>query len=197
VEGLPEKSHALSNMALYHLEPRNGYEPNKRDLFNHLDAEAPGIRAIDENTEYLKVVALAKEAAASVDTSIEFPGQDVEVITLGTGSSIPAKYRNGKNFLCNTTLVYLHLFLVSATLVKIPGYGSIMLDAGEGTFGQMMRRFGKEQLDEELNALKCIFVSHLHADHHLGVVQLIRKWHQVKAEPNMYKLDVFIYFFCL
>ncbi|KAI8883211.1 hypothetical protein K501DRAFT_219648 [Backusella circina FSU 941] len=161
VNGLPEKSFPLSNMALYHLEPRNGYEPNNRHLFNHLNTDAPAIRAIEENTEYLQAVELAKAAAANVDVSAEFPGQDVEVITLGTGSSIPAKYRN-----------------VSATLVKIPGYGSVMLDAGEGTFGQMMRLFGN-QLDEELNALKCIFVSHLHADHHLGVVQLIRKWHQL------------------
>ena len=70
-------------------------------------------------------------------------------------------------------------FVVSATLVKIPGYGSIMLDAGEGTYGQMMRRFGIERLDDEMRALRCIFISHLHADHHLGVVQLINKWNKV------------------
>lgn len=65
---------------------------------------------------------------------------------------------------------------MSATLVKIPDYGSIMLDAGEGTYGQMMRLFGPGLLDEELSKIRCIFVSHLHADHHLGVVQLIKKW---------------------
>lgn len=73
----------------------------------------------------------------------------------------------------------LHLS-VSATLVKIPGFGSIMLDAGEGTLGQMMRRFG-DALDDELNAIRCIFVSHLHADHHLGVIQLLRRHRQVPA----------------
>lgn len=67
---------------------------------------------------------------------------------------------------------------VSATLVKIPGYGSIMLDAGEGTYGQMMRRYGPT-LDQEMSEIRCIFVSHLHADHHLGVIQLLRKWNMV------------------
>lgn len=70
--------------------------------------------------------------------------------------------------------------VVSATLVKIPNYGSIMLDAGEGTYGQMMRRFGIDRVDEEVSRIRCLFVSHLHADHHLGVVQLIRKWNEVK-----------------
>ena len=68
---------------------------------------------------------------------------------------------------------------MSATLVKTPENGSIMLDAGEGTLGQMMRRFGNK-LDEELRELRCIFVSHLHADHHLGVIQLLTKWAEVK-----------------
>lgn len=54
-----------------------------------------------------------------------------------------------------------------------------MLDAGEGTYGQMMRRFGIDHLDEEIKALRCIFVSHLHADHHLGVVHLINNWNKV------------------
>lgn len=54
-----------------------------------------------------------------------------------------------------------------------------MLDAGEGTYGQMIRRYGVDNVDEELSKIKCIFVSHLHADHHLGVIQLIKKWSMV------------------
>jgi ribonuclease Z len=54
-----------------------------------------------------------------------------------------------------------------------------MLDAGEGTYGQMMRRYGLRAVDEEMSKLRCIFVSHLHADHHLGVEQLINKWDRV------------------
>lgn len=57
-----------------------------------------------------------------------------------------------------------------------------MLDAGEGTYGQMMRRYGPGYVDEELSKIRCIFVSHLHADHHLGVIQLIKKWDIVRVE---------------
>lgn len=67
-------------------------------------------------------------------------------------------------------------------MVKLPGnQGSIMLDAGEGTFGQMMRHFGQDKVDDELKNLRCIFVSHLHADHHLGVIHLLTKWKEVSS----------------
>ncbi|KAL9541305.1 hypothetical protein PS6_010359 [Mucor atramentarius] len=161
IEGLPKNSYRLESMAQYSLEPRNGIQYLDRPAFNHTNFEIPEIKKIDENKEYHEAVRLARIEASKVDCSKRFPGDDVQIITLGTGSSIPAKYRN-----------------VSATLVKIPGYGSIMLDAGEGTYGQMMRRFGIERLDDEMRALRCIFISHLHADHHLGVVQLINKWNK-------------------
>lgn len=72
--------------------------------------------------------------------------------------------------------------IVSATLVHIPGNSSIMLDAGEGTLGQMMRIFGRERMDLELQRISCIFISHLHADHHLGVIQLLKRWYHVMFE---------------
>ena len=52
-------------------------------------------------------------------------GSDIVVTTLGTGSALPSKYRN-----------------VSSTHLDIPGLGGILLDAGEGTVGQLRRRFG-------------------------------------------------------
>lgn len=89
------------------------------------------------------------------------PGQDTEIIALGTGSSSPSKYRN-----------------VSATLVKVPGYGYYMLDCGESTLGQMKRVFEPEQLREVLRNLRMIWISHLHADHHLGTTSLIKAWYR-------------------
>lgn len=76
---------------------------------------------------------------------------DIVVTTLGTGSAIPSKYRN-----------------VSSTHLAIPSLGGILLDAGEGTLGQLRRRFG-EGLKSILEELKMVFVSHMHADHHLGM----------------------------
>ncbi|KAG0738113.1 hypothetical protein G6F35_006069 [Rhizopus arrhizus] len=167
IDGLPTKSFALDNMATYNLEPKRNLEYLNRPIFDHTNRELPEIKAIENNKEYNDAADLARLEASKVDISQAFPGHDVEVITLGTGSSIPAKYRN-----------------VSATLVKIPDYGSIMLDAGEGTYGQMIRRFGIESLEREMRSLGCIFVSHLHADHHLGVVQLIRKWYEANEDKT-------------
>lgn len=91
----------------------------------------------------------------------DLPGQDAEIIALGTGSSTPSKYRN-----------------VSATLLKVPGYGYYMLDCGENTLGQMKRVFNPEELREVLRNLRMIWISHLHADHHLGTASLIKAWYR-------------------
>lgn len=84
-------------MAQYSLEPRNGIQYLDRPAFNHTNFEIPEIKKIDENKEYHEAVRLARTEASKVDCSKRFPGDDVEIITLGTGSSIPAKYRNGKS----------------------------------------------------------------------------------------------------
>lgn len=58
--------------------------------------------------------------------------------------------------------------------------GSILFDCGEGTYGQLFRLFGPDNVQEVLRQLQCIFISHMHADHHLGTVRLIQKWDQVR-----------------
>jgi len=89
----------------------------------------------------------------------DIPSKDAEVITLGTGSALPSKYRN-----------------VSATLLRVPGYGNYLFDCGENTLGQMKRVFGAE-LPQVLKDLKLIWISHLHADHHLGTAAVIKEWY--------------------
>ncbi|KAL8936285.1 MAG: hypothetical protein Q9216_005015 [Gyalolechia sp. 2 TL-2023] len=90
-----------------------------------------------------------------------FPSQDAEIICLGTGSSAPSKYRN-----------------VSATLLRVPGSGSYLFDCGEGTLGQLKRLYKPTELREVLHDLKAIWVSHLHADHHLGTTSVIKAWYE-------------------
>lgn len=86
-------------MAQYNLEPRNGITYLDRPVFNHTNLDLPEIKEIENNQEYAEAVRLAKAEADKVDTETEdFPGKDVEIVTLGTGSSIPAKYRNGKYY---------------------------------------------------------------------------------------------------
>ena len=89
------------------------------------------------------------------------PSQDAEIICLGTGSAIPSLHRN-----------------VSGTLLRVPGCGSYLLDCGENTLGQLKRIFTQPQLTELFHDLKLIWISHLHADHHLGTAPVIKAWYE-------------------
>lgn len=86
------------------------------------------------------------------------------VVFLGTGAALPSKYRN-----------------VSSTYVVLNdgrafNGGSFLLDAGEGTYGQLTRHYvDQAQVNTHIRQLKCIFISHMHADHHLGVIRMLTK----------------------
>jgi ribonuclease Z len=90
----------------------------------------------------------------------DIPSPDAEIITLGTGSSLPSKYRN-----------------VSSTLLYVPGQGYYLFDCGEGTLGQLKRAFAPEKLQEVLQNLRLVWISHLHADHHLGTASVLKAWY--------------------
>lgn len=96
---------------------------------------------------------------AVIAANAGLPHPETEVIPLGTGSAMPSKYRN-----------------VSATLVRVPGVGSYLFDCGENTLGSMRRLLGDAKLDEVLRELRVLWISHLHADHHLGTVSVLRAW---------------------
>lgn len=93
---LPPKSFAFASMGQLSLEPRTGVDTAslKRDVFDHTKPRATNW--IERNPDIMSAIAKAKKQAAAVDISEKFAGEDVQVITLGTGSSIPSKYRNGK-----------------------------------------------------------------------------------------------------
>lgn len=78
-----------------------------------------------------------------------------QVVFLGTGSALPMKIRN-----------------VSGTLVNISSSQSLLLDCGEGTFGQLCRHYG-DDVDRMLSRISTVFISHLHADHHTGLLMLL------------------------
>ena len=83
---------------------------------------------------------------------------DALVTFLGTGASIPSKYRN-----------------VSGILVQTPSSGCVLLDCGEGTLTQIYRCFGKKEGDDIICNLRTIFTSHIHGDHHLGLINVLQK----------------------
>ncbi|GAA5944075.1 tRNase Z [Sporobolomyces koalae] len=98
----------------------------------------------------------------------------LKVTPLGTGSAIPSKYRN-----------------VSSTLIHLPTdvHGGsdneeyIFLDAGEGTWGQLARRFGRKAAEDVIARTKMIFISHMHQDHHAGLSTLLKKRAQLDPPP--------------
>lgn len=102
--------------------------------------------------------------------------QHVEVITFGTGSALPSKYRN-----------------VVSTLIKVPfidgqkvtSQRNILFDAGENTIGQIDRMFSEIKKREIFEDLKLVYLSHLHADHHLGIMSILKEWYRYnKSNPN-------------
>ncbi|XP_033040396.1 zinc phosphodiesterase ELAC protein 2 isoform X3 [Trachypithecus francoisi] len=98
-----------------------------------------------------------------MDFFTEKRSQYPEIVFLGTGSAVPMKIRN-----------------VSATLVNISPDTSLLLDCGEGTFGQLYRHYG-DQVDRVLGSLAAVFVSHLHADHHTGLLNILLQREQALA----------------
>lgn len=110
-------------------------------------AEVPGfLEAVEESKRLV-----ANDVEVQSAKADKYP----EVVFLGTGSALPMKIRN-----------------VSGTLVNISSSQALLLDCGEGTFGQLCRHYG-DQVDEMLSRISTIFVSHLHADHHTGLLKLL------------------------
>lgn len=128
---------------------------------------------LDTNAKELQPTSAVKQLVATARETVEkqefqllvqadnknLPCPNTEVIALGTGSSLPSVYRN-----------------VSATLLRVPGAGNYLFDCGEGTLGQLRRHYGIEEADEILRDLRVVWLSHPHADHHLGTARLLQAW---------------------
>lgn len=50
---------------------------------------------------------------------------------------------------------------------------SILLDCGEGSVGQMCRLYG-ERTEDIIRSIKALHITHMHGDHHMGVMDFIR-----------------------
>ena len=61
----------------------------------------------------------------------------------------------------NVTAMYVHMF----------ARGGLLLDCGEGTYGQLRRRYGAAGADDIVSKLAAVWISHIHADHHAGLAR--------------------------
>uniref|UniRef100_A0A8B9ZHL1 Zinc phosphodiesterase ELAC protein 2 n=1 Tax=Anas platyrhynchos TaxID=8839 RepID=A0A8B9ZHL1_ANAPL len=132
----------------YQFRPQQEWQ---RDAVTVCDHDAFVAEALDL-PDFQARVKECKESLPAVPEKMDaYP----EIVFLGTGSAIPMKIRN-----------------VSSTLVNISSTQSLLLDCGEGTFGQLCRHYG-DQVDQKLCNIAAVFVSHMHTDHHSGLMNIL------------------------
>jgi ribonuclease Z len=80
-----------------------------------------------------------------------------ELVFAGTASAMPCKHRN-----------------VTGMLLKQDDGKSILLDVGEGTIGQLLRMDPCQNQTKIFSEIKAVWISHPHADHHLGLIRVLK-----------------------
>lgn len=70
-------------------------------------------------------------------------------------------------------LIYFMLTLVFLLTRSNRPDVSILLDCGEGTVGQINRFYGS-RAEDVIRNIKALHITHMHGDHHMGVMDLIR-----------------------
>ncbi|KAJ3428912.1 zinc phosphodiesterase elac protein [Anaeramoeba flamelloides] len=79
-----------------------------------------------------------------------------EIVFLGTNGAVQSRYKN-----------------MSGILLKMTSNFNILLDCGEGTYGQLLTLFGSK-IGKILLNIKFIWISHNHSDHSFGLIKLLR-----------------------
>ncbi|XP_077300737.1 ribonuclease Z [Arctopsyche grandis] len=139
-------------LTTYFLKPKRGLERSYDVKVNRSEyiAEAHASIGFTESLkEFHTTVANLKQNMKSE----KYP----MIVFFGTGSCIPNKTRN-----------------TSGMMLHIDEKNCILLDCGEGTYGQMLRFYGKNEIDNILRDMKAVYISHLHADHHIGLISIIQ-----------------------
>ncbi len=126
------------------------------------------------NETYDKVTPVLSTLAD--ETSISAEGS---FIFTGTGSAIPCKHRN-----------------VTGMYLEMKDKTGMLLDVGEGTLGQLIRSWKSsynggndcEYIQNCIRNIKAVWISHPHADHHLGIIRLLTQRNAILMQSNPSKV---------
>lgn len=157
----------LTNKSIPKFLVEYGLAPIKSEGFHNIEVsqgtsktlqlkEDEGLKQLHSET-VSEVEKLLSQTQSSPELKL-FEGCDPELVFLGTASMMPSCYRNVSG-------IYLRF-------VDQKDVG-IMLDCGEGTQFQFLNHYGLERAKGLLSKLRIIFITHKHADHHLGVMQVL------------------------
>lgn len=143
----------INSLTNFHLRPRKGLERSAEAQLNPSEYIVETQALADFPTLLSKLKDIQQTLPAPKCTA-EYP----KITFLGTGSCIPNKTRN-----------------VSAIMIQPAENSFMLLDCGEGTLGQIVRFYGKTRAESVVRNLKTIYISHLHADHHIGLIGLLNE----------------------
>jgi len=116
--------------------------------------EASSVAAETGALELARAIMVSTSEKAEAVKRMEKAG---ELIFTGTGSAIPCKHRN-----------------VTGMYLKMENDSAMLLDAGEGTIGQLLRVMQSgTDFQHLLRGIKAVWISHPHADHHLGLLRFL------------------------
>lgn len=171
--------------------PDSASGPTARRRLQHARREAA--KEFKEVSQKMRAEIAAAEGSEAVLRKSAWEG--IKVTTLGTGSAIPTKYRA----VSGTLLEIPNRYFASASTpssamdVDSPQGSStqqslsqyVLLDAGEGTLGQLIQKYGRGQkLENILRHLRIFLVSHIHADHCAGVATILRARAELSPPPT-------------
>lgn len=105
------------------------------------------------------------------------PNSDPAIMFLGTGAMKPEKYRNA-----------------SGIWVGEWG-GSLLLDCGESSYSQLLLHFGNEDIGRALSELSAILITHMHADHHLGLLKVLEERRKYTTSPLVLVAPAYMEYF--
>ncbi|GLD94545.1 hypothetical protein PINS_up003156 [Pythium insidiosum] len=99
---------------------------------------------------------------------------------LGTGSAAPSKLRA-------SSAIYVELTTDTNSRRTEHAVPAMLLDCGEGAYGQLVRQFDStEAVATRLQALRCIWISHHHADHQCGLVRVLEEFLRVREDNELF-----------